>query len=71
MVCSAVGPALELLEAGDRHGVWRLHAMEEAAIRLAALSGDARFAPFLPPMEKLEGTILESEARVAHERVAA
>jgi hypothetical protein len=45
--------------------------MEEAAIRLAAISGDARFAPFLPPMEKLQGTVLEVEGRIAHERVAA
>jgi methionyl-tRNA formyltransferase len=66
----AVGPALSLLEAGDVHGVWRVHAMEEAAIRLAAISGDPRFGPFLPPMEKLEGTVLEADGRIAHERVA-
>ena len=67
----AVEPALELLQTGDRDGVWRVHAMEEAAIRLAALSGDARFEPFLPPLERLEGTMLEAEGRAAHERIAA
>jgi methionyl-tRNA formyltransferase len=66
----AVDPAVALLEAGDRDGAWRLHAMEEAAIRLAALSGDARFAPFLPPLDKLTGTMLEAEGRLAHERMA-
>jgi methionyl-tRNA formyltransferase len=67
----AVEPALELLVAGDRHGVWRQHAMEEAAVRLAALTGDPRFEPHLPPSEVLEGTILESELQRAHERIGA
>jgi methionyl-tRNA formyltransferase len=69
----AVGPALELLEAG-RHrtqGPWHGHALEEAAIRLAALSGDARFAAHLPPVDRYAGTTLEHDLRLAHERLAA
>jgi HEAT repeat protein len=66
----AVGPAVELLQAGDVNHSWRVNAMEEAAVRLAAISGDARFGPFLPPLEKLVGTVLEVEGRIAHERVA-
>jgi hypothetical protein len=44
--------------------------MDEAVVRLAALSGDARLGPFLPPLDKLVGTVLEVEGRIAHERVA-
>ena len=62
----AVEPALALLEDGT-HGF----AMDEAVVRLAAISADPRFAPFLPPMEELEGTVLEVEGRIAHERVTA
>ena len=46
----AVEPALELLaegESGDAR--WTSHALAAAARRLAQLSGDARFAPHLPP----------------------
>ena len=60
----ALEPALVMLAEGS-HGL----AMEESVVRLAALTGDARFAPYLPPLEKLEGTVLEVEGRIAHERV--
>ena len=42
----AVEPALALLAAGDSgRSRWCRHALQEATIRLAALSGDRRFAP--------------------------
>jgi methionyl-tRNA formyltransferase len=69
----ALEPALELLEAG-RHrteGPWHGHALEEASIRLAALSGDARFGPHLPPVDRYADTTLEHDLRLAHERLAA
>ena len=45
----AVETALELLgAAAPRDSVWTRHALVEAAVRLAALTGDERFAPFLP-----------------------
>jgi HEAT repeat protein len=68
----AVEPALELLAGRAREeGLWRWHALEVAAVRLAALSGDARFASELPPPERYAGTVLERELRRAHERMAA
>jgi len=68
----AIEPALELL-AGGRQGatVWTRHALREATIRLAALSGDKRFAPHLPAMEDgWRGTTLERELARALERCA-
>ncbi len=45
----AVEPALALLEAGvTGDSLWTRHALQEAAALLAAHSGDARFAPFVP-----------------------
>ena len=69
----AVEPALELLAAGERGGsVWTRHALQEAAIRLGALSGDARFAPHLPALDDgWRGTTLERELQRALERCAA
>ena len=68
----AVEPALALLEAGAPAGsVWTRHALEETAILLGALSGDARFAPHLPEPEAWRGTTLERELDRARERCAA
>ena len=66
----AVEPALALLGAGERGGsLWTRHALQEAAIRLAALSGDARFAPYLPALDDgWRGTTLERELALALER---
>jgi hypothetical protein len=51
--------------------VWTRHALQEAAIRLAALSGDARFAPYLPALDDgWRGTTLERELTLALERCA-
>jgi HEAT repeat protein len=68
----ALEPALALLDAGERGGsVWTRHALEEATIRLAALSGDARFAPHLPALDDgWRGTTLERELTLALERTA-
>jgi methionyl-tRNA formyltransferase len=66
----AVEPALELLAAGEQGGsYWTRHALQEAAIRLGALSGDARFAPYLPALDDgWRGTTLERELERALER---
>ena len=68
----AVEPALALLEAGEPGGsFWTRHALEEAAIRLAAMSGDRRFAPYLPALDDgWRGTTLERELECALERCA-
>jgi methionyl-tRNA formyltransferase len=68
----AVEPALSLLGTGERGGsLWTRHALQEAAIRLAALSGDARFAPYLPALDDgWRGTTLERELARAIERCA-
>jgi methionyl-tRNA formyltransferase len=68
----AVEPALALLDAGEPGGSrWTRHALQEAAIRLAALSGDARFAPHLPAVDDgWRGTTLEHELERALERCA-
>jgi methionyl-tRNA formyltransferase len=68
----ALEPALELLAAGEQGGsVWTRHALQEAAIRLAAASGDARFAPHLPALDDgWRGTTLERELARALERCA-
>lgn len=67
----AVEPALALLEAGHAGGsVWTRHALQEAAIRLGALTGDPRFAPHLPEPARWRGTILERELERALERCA-
>jgi methionyl-tRNA formyltransferase len=46
----AVEPALELLAtaAADHEGVWRRVELRETARRLSAVTGDERFAPYLP-----------------------
>jgi hypothetical protein len=61
----AVEEALALLAAGAGASMWTRHALVEAAIKLAAQTGDARFAPFLPPPEAWEGTTLERELEAA------
>jgi methionyl-tRNA formyltransferase len=68
----AIEPALALLDAGAAGGsVWTRHALQEAAIRLAALSGDRRFAPHLPALDDgWRGTTLEHELERAIERCA-
>jgi methionyl-tRNA formyltransferase len=61
----ALETAVELLEAGasgNGHGLWEAHALEEAAIRLAALTGDTRLRPHLPePDDRWRGTELGKE----------
>jgi HEAT repeat protein len=64
----AVDAALALLGEDAPRSLWSRHALVEAAVRLAALTGDARFAPYLPPPEVLEGTVLERELARARER---
>ena len=68
----AVEPLLRRLGAaggGADDPLWTRHALEEATIRLAALTGDARFAPYLPQdVERFAGTTLEEELRRALDR---
>jgi methionyl-tRNA formyltransferase len=66
----AVEPALALLAGGETGGSrWSRHALQEAAIRLGALSGDRRFAAHLPALEAgWRGTTLERELERALER---
>ena len=67
----AADAALARLDAGEaaRASLWTRHALEDATIRLAALTGDARFAPYLPAdVERFAGTTLEEELRRARER---
>jgi methionyl-tRNA formyltransferase len=68
----ALDAAVELLEAGaegNGHGFWEGHALEEAAIRLGALTGDARLGPFLPEFDdRWRGTELGRELRRAIDR---
>jgi HEAT repeat protein len=68
----AVEPALALLGAGEPGGsLWTRHALQESAILLAALSGDRRFAPYLPALDDgWRGTTLERELQRALERCA-
>jgi methionyl-tRNA formyltransferase len=68
----AVETALELLAAGPGDTSRRArHALAESAIRLAALTGDARFAPSLPPLDSVSaGTSLHRELARAHARCA-
>ena len=54
--CSSGTPAARM---------WTRHALAEAAIKLAAQTGDARFAPYLPPLAAWEGTTLERELAAA------
>jgi methionyl-tRNA formyltransferase len=61
----AVEEALALLATGAGASMWTRHALVEAAIKLAAQTGDARFAPFLPPPEAWDGTTLERELAAA------
>jgi methionyl-tRNA formyltransferase len=64
----AVEPLLRRLVAGSSDGapLWTRHALEEATIRLAALTGDARFGPYLPAdVERFAGTMLEEDLRRA------
>jgi methionyl-tRNA formyltransferase len=66
----AAEAALRQLGAGGSgRGLWSRHALEEATIRLAALTGDARFAAWLPEdVERFAGTTLEEDLRRARER---
>ena len=66
----AVEPALALLADAERGPtVWSRHALLESTILLAALSGDARFAPHLPQLEDgWRGTTLERDLTRALER---
>ena len=64
----AVETALALLAGGAASSLWTRHALVEAAVRLAALTGDARFAAHLPPPDAVAGTVLERELARARER---
>ena len=66
----AIEPALALLAQAERGPtVWSRHALLEATILLAALSGDARFAPHLPQLDDgWRGTTLERDLTRALER---
>ncbi|MGZ8633429.1 MAG: HEAT repeat domain-containing protein, partial [Solirubrobacteraceae bacterium] len=74
----ALEATLELLgdagldaDAGAADTIWKRHALQQAAIRLAALTGDPRFRYHLPPLdERWRGTALEAELERAHARVA-
>ena len=44
----AVEPALELLSAADGDAMWRRVELRETARRLSAVTGDERFARYLP-----------------------
>jgi HEAT repeat protein len=67
----AVEPTLAQLEAGETGGSrWTRHALQEAVIRLAAQTGDARFARHLPALDGWRGTTLERELERALERCA-
>ena len=68
----AAEPALALLGAAERGAtVWSRHALLEATILLAALSGDSRFAPHLPALDDgWRGTTLERELTRALRRCA-
>jgi methionyl-tRNA formyltransferase len=67
----AAGAVLRRLETGGTgtDPLWTRHALEEATIRLAALTGDPRFGPYLPAdADRFAGTTLEDELRRALER---
>jgi methionyl-tRNA formyltransferase len=65
----ATEAALRQLAGGAARSLWTRHALEEATIRLAALTGDARFAAYLPmDVERFAGTTLEEDLRRARER---
>jgi methionyl-tRNA formyltransferase len=68
----AVETALSLLAGGADDGSRRArHALAESTIRLAALTGDARFAPYLPPLDGVwASTTLHRELERAHARCA-
>ena len=68
----AVETALELLAAGPGDTSRRArHALAESAIRLAALTGDARFVPSLPPLDSVPAsTTLHRELARAYARCA-
>jgi methionyl-tRNA formyltransferase len=51
--------------------IWKRHALQQASIRMAALTGDSRFRDHLPPLDdRWRGTALEGELERAHARVA-
>ena len=67
----AVEPALALLEAAP-DGVWTGHSLQETAILLGALTGDARFRPHLPEMdERWRQDVLAERLEQALARTAA
>jgi HEAT repeat protein len=65
----AAEAALRQLAGGAARSLWTRHALEEATIRLAALTGDARFAAVPADGRRaLRGTTLEEDLRRARER---
>ena len=70
----AADAVLRRLESGGTgaEALWTRHALEEATIRLAALTGDPRFGPYLPAdLDRFAGTMLEGDLRRALERCGA
>jgi HEAT repeat protein len=67
----AAEAVLRRLEGGSAgvEPLWTRHALEEATIRMAALTGDPRFGPYLPAdPDRFAGTMLEADLRRALER---
>jgi methionyl-tRNA formyltransferase len=63
-----VGPHDDGGNAADT--IWKRYALTQAAVRLAALTGDPRLKEHLPALdERLVGTAIEPELRRAYERV--
>ena len=63
-----VGPHDDGGNAADT--IWKRYALTQATVRLAALTGDARLKEHLPALdERLMGTAIEGDLRIAHDRV--
>jgi methionyl-tRNA formyltransferase len=63
-----VGPHDDGGNAADT--IWKRYALTQATVRLAALTGDARLKQHLPALdERLMGTAIEGDLRVAYDRV--
>ena len=63
-----VGPHDDGGNAADT--IWKRYALTQATVRLAALTGDARLKEHLPALdERLMGTAIEGDLRIAYDRV--
>jgi methionyl-tRNA formyltransferase len=66
-----LGDAVSQEDVRPADTIWKRHALREATIRLAALTGDPRFRAHLPPLDRRwRGTALEGELERAHARTA-